>query len=307
MSAVTDLGAEREIDLGRWKQAAVERWWLVAAGLAAGIVVGALYSLSGGSVYQASVLLAPGQPFSPQGSPVLSYQSSPRAIEKLVTSESALQRAAKAAGIGALRGHVSTQTVSTGASSSAASRGAVLIEITVQLHKPKHAEDAANALGNIVVTDTTSSYVKQSIDGFTVKIKDYGAQLDVLKQRIDVLTTAVNSPSLAFLEKLLLVSQLDNAQTRFGTISDNLSLAQQQKTLAQSVELAQTIEPAVARKTTARSRRNSILVGALIGLIAGAIVAIVIAGRERPSGEAGQPLGSASTSDASGARGAHRT
>jgi hypothetical protein len=283
MSAVTDPGAEREIDLGRWKQAAVERRWLVAAGLAAGIVVGALYSLSGGSVYQASVLLAPGQPFSPQGSPVLSYQSSPRAIEKLVTGESALKRAAKTAGIGvgALRGHISTQTVATGASSSAASRGAVLIEITVQLHKPKHAEDAANALGNIVVTDTTSSYVKQSIDGFTVKIKDYGAQLDVLKQRIDVLTTAVNSPSLAFLEKLLLVSQLDNAQTRFGTISDNLSLAQQQKTLAQSVELAQVIEPAAAHKTTARSRRNSILVGALIGLIAGAIVAIVVDTRAR--------------------------
>jgi len=83
---------------------------------------GALFSLSGGSVYQASVLIAPGQPFSPQGSPVLSYQSSPRAIEKLVTSESALKRAARAAGIGigALRGHVGTQTVSTGASSSTA-------------------------------------------------------------------------------------------------------------------------------------------------------------------------------------------
>jgi len=242
-----------------------------------------LYSLSGGSVYQASVLLAPGQPFSPTGAPVLNYQSSPRAIEKLVTGESALKRAARVAGIGvgALRGHVSAQTVATGASSSTASRGAVLIEITVQLHKPKHAEDAANALGHIVVTDTTSSYVKQSIDGFTVKIKDYQAQLTVLQQRIETLTTAVNSQSLAFLEKLLLVSQLDNAQTRFGTISDNLSLAQQQKTLAQSVELAQVIEPAAAHKTTARSRRNSILVGLLIGLIAGAIGAIVVDTRAR--------------------------
>ena len=283
MSAVTDPGAEREIDLGRWKQAAIERWWLVAAGLVAGIVVGALFSLSGGSVYQASVLIAPGQPFSPQGSPVLSYQSSPRAIEKLVTSESALKRAAKAAGIGigALRGHVGTQTVSTGASSSTASRGAVLIEITVQLHKPKHAEDAANALGGIVVADTTSKYVSQSIDGFTVKIRNYEVQLSILKQRIDELNKDVNAPSLNFTDKLLLVASLDNAQTRFGTISDNLSLAQQQKTLAQSVELAQTIEPAVAHKTTARSRRNSILVGALIGLIAGVIVAIVADTRAR--------------------------
>jgi len=51
MTAVTDVDAEREIDLGRWKQAAVERWWLVAAGLVAGVVVGALLSLAGGSVY----------------------------------------------------------------------------------------------------------------------------------------------------------------------------------------------------------------------------------------------------------------
>jgi len=45
MSAVTDAGVEREIDLGRWKQAAVERWWLVAAGLVVGAIIGGLYSL----------------------------------------------------------------------------------------------------------------------------------------------------------------------------------------------------------------------------------------------------------------------
>ena len=47
MTAITDAEAEREIDLGRWKQAAVERWWLVAAGLVAGVAVGALLSLAG--------------------------------------------------------------------------------------------------------------------------------------------------------------------------------------------------------------------------------------------------------------------
>src|SRR6266704_876673 len=216
MSTGDDLGAEREIDLGRWKQAAIERWWFVAAGLVAGIVVGALYSLSGGSVYQASVLLAPGQPFSPQGSPVLSYQSSPRAIEHLVTGESALKRAAKAAGIGvgALRGNVSTQTVATGASSSTASRGAVLLQITVQLHKPKHAEDAANALGQIVKSDT-SPYVQQSISAYATKIGNYQAQLAAIKSRIGVLQQAINTQSLPFLDKLLLVGQLDNAETRF--------------------------------------------------------------------------------------------
>lgn len=276
MSAVTDAGVEREIDLGRWKQAAVERWWLVAAGLVVGAIIGGLYSLSGGSVWEASVLIAPGQPFSPQGSPVLSYTSSPRGIEQVVTSENALKRAAKAAGIGvgSLRGHVSTTTVSTGASSSTASRGATLIRITVQLHKPKHAEDAANALG-VIVRNDTSPYVKQSLAAYATQIASFEAQLGQLQKRINVLNGTLSRSSLSDIEKLIVAGQADNAQTRFGTISDNLSLVRQQQTLAKSVELATIIEPAAAVKTTARSRRNSILVGALIGIIAGAIVAIV--------------------------------
>jgi len=41
--------------------------------------------------------------------------------------------------------------------------------------------------GAIVVADTTSQYVSQSIDGFTVKIRNYQLQLGILKQRIDEL------------------------------------------------------------------------------------------------------------------------
>ena len=43
---------------------------------------------------------------------------------------------------------------------------------------------------------------------------------------------------------------------------------------ARDIEIAQVISKAVGVKTTARSRRNSILVGALIGLIGGVIAAI---------------------------------
>jgi capsular polysaccharide biosynthesis protein len=282
MTAVTDLDAEREIDLARWKQAAIERWWLVAAGLVAGVVVGAVYSLSGGSVWQASVLIAPGQPFTPSGSPVLSYQSSPRSIEVLVTSESALKRAAAAAHVpvGKLRGHVSTQSVSTGLGS-AASRGSNLIRITVQLSKPRHAEDVANALGNIVIADTTSPYVKKSIATYLSKEKRYNAQLTSLTRVIDSYNKALSTKSLGFLAKLIMVNQLDAAIARQGTLNDKFAATDQQLTLVQNVEIAQLIEHAAAVKTTARSRRNSILVGALIGLIVGLIVAVVVDVRAR--------------------------
>src|SRR5438093_5536440 len=182
------MDAEREIDLGRWKQAAVERWWLVAAGLVAGVVLGALYSLSGGSVYQASVLIAPGQAFSPNGAPILNYLSSPLGINDLVTGEATLKEAARRAGVpvSKLRGHVSTQSVLTGAGS-AASRGTVLVKITVQLHQAAKAEEAADALAASVKRQTTSTYVKQSVAVVQASISSYDKQLKALAVRIDEL------------------------------------------------------------------------------------------------------------------------
>jgi hypothetical protein len=282
VSAVTDAGAEREIDLGRWKQAAVERWWIVAAGLVAGVVVGALYSLSGGSVWEASVLIAPGQPFTPSGSPVLSYQSSPRSIDVIVGSESALERAAAQAKIpvGKLRGHTSTQSVATGLGS-AASRGANLIRVTVRASKPKHAEDAANALGRIVISDTTSPYVKKSILTYESKERRYNAQLTSLTKVIDSYNRALTTQNLSLLEKLIMVNQLDAAISRQGNLNDKLAATDQQLTLVKNIEIAQVVSHAAAVKTTARSRRNSILVGALIGLIGGIVAAIVADTRAR--------------------------
>jgi capsular polysaccharide biosynthesis protein len=282
VTAVTDMDAEREIDLGRWKQAAVERWWLVAAGLVAGSVVGALFSLSGGSIYQASVLIAPGQAFSPNGSPVLVYQSSPRNLNDIATSESALRQAARKTHVAVsdLRGKVTTQSLSTGLGSSS-SRGSNLIKLTVRLHKPKRAEEAANALGQVLINDTTSDYVRSSIRTYQSKIASYTRQLESLSRVIDQYNKTLSTSKLDPFDRLILVNQVDNALLRQGNLNDKITATQQQLTLAQNVEIAQLVSSAAAVKTTARSRRNSVLVGALIGLVAGVIVAIVADARAR--------------------------
>jgi capsular polysaccharide biosynthesis protein len=282
VSAVTDAGAEREIDLGRWKEAIVERWWIVGAGVVAGIVAGALFSLSGGSVFQASVLIAPGQAFSPNGSPVLVYQSSPRNINDIATSESALREAARKARVPVsdLRGNVATQSLSTGLGSSS-SRGSSLIKITVQLHKPKRAEEAANTLGQVLIRDTTSDYVRSSIRTYQSKIASYTRQLASLSRVIDQYNKTLSSTKVDPFNRLILVNQVDNALLRQGNLNDKITATQQQLTLAQNVEIAQLVSSAAAVKTTARSRRNSILVGALIGLVAGLIAAIVVDLRAR--------------------------
>src|SRR4051812_43740240 len=104
----TDLGAEREIDLRSWLDALRSRWWLAVAGLVAGVIIGAVYSLSGGSTFNATAYIAPGQAFNPSGSsPVLTYLTNQTAINTLATSAAAIEYAANKAGvpIGKLRGH----------------------------------------------------------------------------------------------------------------------------------------------------------------------------------------------------------
>ena len=282
-SSDPDIGSEREVDLTRWREAVVSRWWIVAAGLAAGLVVGALYSLSGGSLWEASVLIAPGQAFSPSGSPVLVYASSPRNINEIATQESTIEKAAKEAHMPTadLRGHVSTAGIPTGLGSTS-TRGSTLIRITVRSSKPKQTEDAANAIARIVIDSTTSPYVKQSLATYASKISSYNAGLASLNNVIAQYNKVINGPGIDQFNKLILVNELDAALARQANLNDKLTATQAEQTLAQNIEITQLIPPpAAAAKTTARSRRNSVLVGALIGLILGAIAGIVADTRMR--------------------------
>lgn len=276
-TATTDLDAEREIDLSGWRDALVRRWWVVLAGLAGGIAVGAVYSLSGGSVHEASVLIAPGQVFNQGGGRILTYQSSPRGINALVNEPNVIKRAARRAQmpIVDLRGHVRTETVATGAGN-AAQTGAQLVRITVTGKKPRKIEVAANALADIVKTDTTGAFVKQQITKLQGRVTIFNRNLAAVEQLIGEYENALRSQQLAPLDKLVLVNQYDAAIQRQGNLNDKIFATEQQLTLLNTIEIAQIITEATAQKTTARSRRNSILVGGLIGLIVGVVAAIVV-------------------------------
>ena len=269
---------EREVDLARWRAAVGARWWLPVGGAVAGAIVGALLALGGSDVYKAQALLSLGQPFSPNGTaPIQSYATNPRAVSEIVRSESAVKQAARAAGIGPgpLRGHVSVGTVGTATGAGAARAGAPLVTITVQLHDAHRAELAANELARIVKARTTQKYVGTKIATFETQLESIDVQLQSIAQRISVFNAEINKAGLTGFEKLVLVSQIDNAEQRRGQLLQQQLQAQQQLALARNVESAQIVQQAAAVKSTARSRRNSILVGALIGLILGAIAAIV--------------------------------
>jgi hypothetical protein len=274
-----DVGVERDIDLRRWWRALLSRWWIILAGLIIGGVAGGVYSLSGGSSYTATALIARGQAYNPAGSaPVLSYLSSPTAIQEYATSEPALRYAAAKAGIsaGQLRGHVSTSTIGqTG--SQQQNTNSTLVQISVSLNRPLRAEEAANALAELMKTFTTSSYVTQSIAIYKTRLSNFGIRLKTLQTRINADTTALKGSSgLAPLDRLVIATDLDTAEAAYGQTLDSQTTTEQLLSLAQEVEQTHIVQMAQAQKSTARSHRNSALVGAVIGLLIGAIVALVL-------------------------------
>jgi len=272
-----DPDAEREVDLRSVWERIAARWWLPVLGLVLGAVVGFALALGGGKVYEAETLVAMGQPFSPNGgAPVQSFLTNARAVSEIVRSESALEQAARAADlpVRALRGNVSSAIV--GASGPGARpTGAPLVTIKVIAAQPLKAERAADSLAKEVIERTSAKYVDTKIEAFNDQLESIQEQLNTLVPRIAQLEQAVNEPGLSSLDKLVLVSSLDNAQARRGQLLDLQSDVQQQLALAENVEKAQVVEPAAAVKTTARSGRNGALIGALIGLILGAAAALL--------------------------------
>ena len=272
---------EREVDLGRWRRAVVTMWWIPVVGLVLGAIIGGLYSLRGTSTFKAASLISLGQPVSPGGVVIASFGTNPRAVSQIVSSAAGQAQAANRADMrpSALRGHVSVAQVGT-ATGAGATRATPLISLTVTGSKPLNTTAAANALADIVVAKTTAAYVGVKIRTFRATLKSVNSQLESINRRLAVLTAATKAArNLNPLDQLVIVSQEDNAEARLGNLIAQQETLQQQLAFATQVESAKIIIPARAVKASAHSRRSSLLVGALIGLILGAIVAIIVDAR----------------------------
>jgi uncharacterized protein involved in exopolysaccharide biosynthesis len=275
-----DLDAEREIDLARWRRALAALWWLPVVGLVLGAIVGVLLSFGGSTSYKATADISLGQPVSPGGVVISSFATNPRAISEITSSASAQEIAAKAAGLqpGVLRGHVSVGTVGV-ATGAGAARTAPLIALTVSGKNAEKTAAAANALAKIVVDRTTAPYVGTKIATYESVLSTTKKQLASLNLRLAALQTAMTKSHLDPLNQLVLVSQVDNAEQRQGNLLDQEATTQQQLAFAKNVESAKIVADAAPVKASAHSKRTSLVVGALIGLILGGILAIAGYGR----------------------------
>ena len=274
---------EQEVDLSSGWTRLKTRWWLPVGGLLIGAFVGIALALAGGTVWRATTIVYLGQPFAPLGGgQIQSLATNPRTVNEIIHSQAALKRASAISGVpvSRLRSEISTKELS----AAGQLRGInPLMEITVKGSGKRKVELAADALSRRV-TGRVSAYVTEKVVQLQHTADVSTAQLAAVTSRIETAQrqqAQLNAnPSIPLTEKLLLNLNLNSvittADARRTALQDDLSEAQQLLNLAQNVEKSKIVEPAAASKTTARSRRSSLIVGALLGLIVGAIAALVV-------------------------------
>jgi|SRR5690348_11483310 uncharacterized protein involved in exopolysaccharide biosynthesis len=260
MTTGFDPEAEQEVDFGRYRRLLAARWWLPAAGLVLGAVIGYLVALGGSQVFKATATLYLGQPYSSSGNVQLqAAQTNPSTVRQIAHAESVIALVASQCKTkpGLFRGGISTQSVS----GNIAKNGQTpLVTLTVQSAKRKVATCAANGLARSVV-DKLGAFANQ-------KIKNFRSQIEVFNRDITSIDAGLKDSGLGLTDKLVLQTRLTTDQQQKLTITQ---LLQQ----ASIVEKPAILTGAHASRVTARSRRNAVVVAALIGLVLGAIVALM--------------------------------
>jgi hypothetical protein len=258
-----DPEAEQEVDFARYVRMLGARWWLLVAGLVAGAVIGYLISLSGHQVYSATATVYLGQPYTPTGSsPIQDPQTNPSAVGQTVNNQLVINAVAHLCRTkpGAIRKGISTQAVATNAAKGSGPAISPLVKVSVQTKKAKVAACAANALA-VAAVRSLSSYPAAKIANLKAQIASDNAGIKSIQEQIA-------GGSISDTDKLVLLQLLRSDQLDRTTNSQLLLLAT--KVESPSVYLR-----AAANKITARSRRNTVVVSALIGLILGAIAALL--------------------------------
>jgi gas vesicle protein len=271
-----ELEPEDEVEVGRYWRAIVARWWLVAAAVALGVLVGYLLARGGGEVYEARATIYLGQPLSPSGNAqIQSLATNPATVSEIVRRHPLADRV-----------QVATSTTSTGP---AARQGInPLVVISVRGDARRETGQAAATLAEDVVTQV-SGYVDEKIRALEDRLEGQNRELASIERRLDDLSAQVaGGRGLSSVERLTLMTLAGFSEQRRGQLLEERTDTQQLLTLARNVERSQVVGTSGAREVSARSPRSSMLVGGLIGLLAGAILALlweplVVRRRPRPA------------------------
>ncbi|MDE3026320.1 MAG: hypothetical protein KGI93_12205 [Acidobacteriota bacterium] len=255
-----DPEAEQEIDFSRYWRLLAARWWVPVGALVLGAIIGYAVALGGAQHYSASANLYLGQPYTASGNVSLQgLQTNPSTVGTIAHSLAIDQRVAALCKTktGSFRSGISTKPV---AGNLAKNGQNPLMALTVLSSKKKVAACAANQLAQEVIARISTYAVE--------KIASFQAQLSQQEREIKELGTAIASSSVSSTDKLLLQVQLNSAESDLSTTTQLLHQAR-------AIEEPSVLTPASSARVTARSRRNSTVVGGLIGLVLGGLAALL--------------------------------
>jgi uncharacterized protein involved in exopolysaccharide biosynthesis len=279
-----ELEGEQEVDLGRYGSALAARWWLPLLGLILGAVLGYLLSVGGKQTYSAQAVLYPGTPYSPSGgNQIQSPQTNPASVRAIVKSEATLRRVSRDVGLplGKLRSGTSANVVG----GTVPKTGQVpLYAITVKGGQPVRIARAANELARIAVAGVSAGYVDTKIASLQAQATSDEQQLASIDKEVARIEATL--PRVGSSDRIAAAALVLAAQQRRAVVQQDLLAVRPLLAQAETVERGRILTRAVASKATARSRRNSILVAALIGVILGALAALAwdrVAARVAPT------------------------
>jgi len=271
-----ELDDEREIDFGRIGRSILDRWWLVLAAVLVGALLGYFSSVSSGEVYSARTTIYLGQPLSPTGNAqIQSLATNPSTVSEIVRSDEVVAKVAEDLGIQprALRNGISTrQIVAAGTSASARANTNPLVQIAVRGDwKGDTTARAANTLAEEVVT-RVSEYVDVKAKALQDRLDAENRELEAIDVKIDRLNelAAQGGPNA---DTDLILASL--AEQRRGQLVEDKTDTETLLTLARNVERGKQVTIAQASRVPAQSSRSSIIVGALIGLLVGIVLALL--------------------------------
>lgn len=278
---------------------AVRRWYVILFAVVVAVLVVYLHGVSAATnqaTATASIYL--GQPFSPGGSSVLNQTplSNPTISIDFVTAPRQIAAAAQAAGIDhrSLRKHV-TVVASGGATAAAkagGNGGSPTISITVAGPWTRaKVQTVANTLAQALIgyANRYTALKAKLVAARVVTEKGQLAALLEVQRRAHANLTAIDASSESPLTKVAAespwVTDLSTAATQVGTLTENLTNDQVALVATRDIESAQFIARATGRKASSSTRRSSLVIAALVGLILGAALALAweaLAARPRP-------------------------
>ena len=270
-----ELEAEREVDFGRYARELVRRWWLLALGAVAGAVVGLLLGQSDDSTFQAQAIIFPGQPLSSGGNATLtSLTSDPASVAAIARSQALVDEVASEVGISPQELRRSISTSMLGERSRTQQVTIPLIGLTVRGEDRQQVERAANLLADAVVEEV-SGYPDAKIANLDARVEAQRDRLASIEETIDRTTASVATGGLSAETRLALSNLLLVLEQQRADVSEDLLATEQLLAQATEAERGRVVTEASAARVDARNTRTSIVVGAFIGLVLGALAALL--------------------------------